>query len=101
VIVIGAANSSNSNRLVEVAKAQGVPAYRVASAADLRPEWFEGQQTIGITAGASVPEVLVQEVVRFLQAEFGAEVQEDAVGIPEDVYFPLPLSLRQAAGTGT
>jgi 4-hydroxy-3-methylbut-2-enyl diphosphate reductase len=101
VIVIGAANSSNSNRLVEVAKAQGVPAYRVASAADLRPEWFEGQQTIGITAGASVPEVLVQEVVRYLQAEFDAEVQEDAVGIPEDVYFPLPLSLRQAAGTGT
>ena len=67
VIVIGAANSSNSNRLVEVAKGQGVAAYRVASAEELKPEWFEDDQTIGITAGASVPEVLVQEVVRFLR----------------------------------
>ena len=101
VIVIGAANSSNSNRLVEVAKGQGVAAYRVASAEDLKSEWFNEDQTIGITAGASVPEVLVQEVVRFLVVNFGAEVEEDGVGIPEDVYFPLPLGLREAAGTGT
>jgi 4-hydroxy-3-methylbut-2-enyl diphosphate reductase len=100
VIVIGAANSSNSNRLVEVAKGQGVAAYRVASAEELKSEWFEEDDTIGITAGASVPEVLVQEVVRFLETTFGAEVQEDPVGIPEDVFFPLPLGLREAAGAG-
>ncbi|MGH9198965.1 MAG: 4-hydroxy-3-methylbut-2-enyl diphosphate reductase, partial [Acidimicrobiia bacterium] len=77
VIVIGAANSSNSNRLVEVAKAQGVAAYRVASAAELKAEWFREDQAIGITAGASVPEVLVEEVVEFLKANFGAKVEED------------------------
>jgi 4-hydroxy-3-methylbut-2-enyl diphosphate reductase len=97
VIVIGAANSSNSNRLVEVAKGQGVPAYRVASADELRTEWFRGDQIVGITAGASVPEVLVQEVVRFLETNFDAEVEEDAAGTPEDVYFPLPLELREKA----
>jgi 4-hydroxy-3-methylbut-2-enyl diphosphate reductase len=99
VIVIGAANSSNSNRLVEVARAQGVAAYRVSSATDLKSYWFTGKQAIGITAGASVPEVLVQEVVEFLTANFGAEVEEDAAGITEDVYFPLPKELREAAGS--
>jgi len=98
VIVIGAANSSNSNRLVEVARSLGVPAHRVASAEELRPEWFQTKQTIGLTAGASVPEVLVDEVVQHLRERFGAEVEEDAGGIPEDVYFPLPLELRQATG---
>jgi 4-hydroxy-3-methylbut-2-enyl diphosphate reductase len=100
VIVIGAANSSNSNRLVEVAKAQGVASYRVACAGELKTEWFREAQTIGVTAGASVPEVLVQEVVGFLRLNFGAEVEEDPAGSPEDVYFPLPLDLREAAGTG-
>jgi len=98
VIVVGAANSSNSNRLVEVARSLGVPAHRVASAEELRPEWFQTKQTIGLTAGASVPEVLVDEVVQHLRERFGAEVEEDAGGIPEDVYFPLPLELRQATG---
>jgi 4-hydroxy-3-methylbut-2-en-1-yl diphosphate reductase len=97
VIVIGAANSSNSNRLVEVAKAQGVSAHRVASAEQMRADWFRKDQTVGITAGASVPEVLVEEVVRFLEENFEAEVQEDPAGIPEDVYFPLPLDLREKA----
>jgi 4-hydroxy-3-methylbut-2-en-1-yl diphosphate reductase len=97
VIVIGAANSSNSNRLVEVAKAQGVPAYRVASADEMGTEWFGEAEAVGITAGASVPEVLVEEVVAFLKANFGAEVEEDADGTPEDVYFPLPLGLREKA----
>lgn len=100
VIVIGAANSSNSNRLVEVAKGEGVAAHRVADVEDLKEEWFSQDQTIGITAGASVPEVLVQEVVRYLVANFGAEVQEDSIGVPEDVFFPLPLGLREAAASG-
>jgi 4-hydroxy-3-methylbut-2-en-1-yl diphosphate reductase len=97
VIVIGAANSSNSNRLVEVAKSRRVPAYRVASASDLKREWFRHCETVGLTAGASVPEVLVEEVVEYFRAEFGADVEDDAGGIPEDVYFPLPLELRTAS----
>jgi 4-hydroxy-3-methylbut-2-en-1-yl diphosphate reductase len=94
LIVIGAANSSNSNRLVEVARSAGVPACRVASAKELRPEWFSHKTTVGITAGASVPEVLVTAVVDYLRANFGADVEEDAEGRPEDVYFPLPVELR-------
>jgi 4-hydroxy-3-methylbut-2-en-1-yl diphosphate reductase len=97
VIVIGAANSSNSNRLVEVAQSLGVPAYRVASTAELKPEWFRGTDTVGMTAGASVPEVLVEEVVDYLRAEFDATIADDPEGIPEDVYFPLPMELRTAA----
>ncbi len=96
VIVIGAANSSNSNRLVEVAQSLGVPARRVASFDELKPEWFRDKQIVGVTAGASVPEVLVEEVVQYFRSEFGAEVEEDAGGIREDVYFPLPLELRTA-----
>jgi len=94
VIVIGAANSSNSNRLVEVARSAGVAAYRVAAARELREEWFSNKATVGITAGASVPEVLVTEVVAYLRDKFRADVEEDAEGRPEDVYFPLPLELR-------
>ena len=94
MLVIGAANSSNSNRLVEVAQSAGVPAYRVSSAEELSCNWFSTEQTVGITAGASVPEVLVNEVVDYLREKFGADVEEDAEGRPEDVYFPLPLELR-------
>ena len=99
VIVIGAANSSNSNRLVEVARSAGVLAYRVASAGELRPEWFSNKQTVGVTAGASVPEVLVSQVVEYLRKQFRADVEDDPEGTPEDVYFPLPLELR-AEGAG-
>ncbi|TMB67092.1 MAG: 4-hydroxy-3-methylbut-2-enyl diphosphate reductase [Chloroflexi bacterium] len=94
VIVIGAANSSNSNRLVEVAQAVGAPAHRVSSAGELSPDWFTNVHVVGITAGASVPEVLVTEVVDHLRDKFGADVEEDAEGIPEEVYFPLPQELR-------
>ncbi|HEV8573285.1 MAG TPA: 4-hydroxy-3-methylbut-2-enyl diphosphate reductase [Dehalococcoidia bacterium] len=97
VIVIGAANSSNSNRLVEVARSLGVPAYRVAAVNDLRVDWFQSDQTVAVSAGASVPEVLVEEVVNYLRTEFNADVEDDAGGAPEDVYFPLPLELREAA----
>jgi 4-hydroxy-3-methylbut-2-enyl diphosphate reductase len=95
--VIGAANSSNSNRLVEVSESLGVPAYRVASAAGLKPEWFRDSDTVGLTAGASVPEVLVEEVVAYFRRNLGATVEDDTGGIPEDVFFPLPLELRTAA----
>ena len=101
VIVIGAANSSNSNRLVEVAQSLGVPAYRVASYDELKPEWFRDAHIVGLTAGASVPEVLVEEVVQYFRSEFGAEVEDDAGGIAEDVYFPLPLELRTAGARPT
>jgi 4-hydroxy-3-methylbut-2-enyl diphosphate reductase len=101
VIVIGAANSSNSNRLVEVARSAGVPAYRVAAARELKPSWFSNRATVGITAGASVPEVLVTEVVDYLREEFGADVEEDTEGRPEDVYFPLPFELRSIRGDRT
>jgi 4-hydroxy-3-methylbut-2-enyl diphosphate reductase len=97
LIVIGAANSSNSNRLVEVAQSQGVRAYRIASITELKPEWLGQSETVGLTAGASVPEVLVEEVVLYLRHEFDATVEEDDGGAPEDVYFPLPLELRVAA----
>ena len=97
VIVIGAANSSNSNRLVEVSESLGVPAYRVASAAGLKSEWFRDSDTVGLTAGASVPEVLVEEVVAYFRRNLGATVEDDTGGIPEDVFFPLPLELRTAA----
>ena len=82
-------------------KAGGVAAYRVSSANELRPDWFSTKQTVGITAGASVPEVLVTEVVEYLGDNFEAEVEEDAEGNPEDVYFPLPLELRAAGSDFT
>jgi 4-hydroxy-3-methylbut-2-enyl diphosphate reductase len=95
VIVLGAPNSSNSNRLVEVAATRGTPAYRVQSAGELRDEWFAGVETVAITAGASVPEHLVEETVDYLRVHFGAQVEEDSVGQPEDVEFPLPKDLRE------
>jgi 4-hydroxy-3-methylbut-2-enyl diphosphate reductase len=94
VIVIGAPNSSNSNRLVEVAAMQGTPAHRIQSADELDEDWFSGVATVAITAGASVPEYLVDETVAYLKARYGAEVIEDPVGEPELVEFPLPKELR-------
>src|SRR3989442_144721 len=95
-VVIGAANSSNSNRLVEVARSQSIPAYRVASAEELDDTWFKEAQVLGISAGASVPEVLVEEVLGHLKERYGAQVEEDREGFDESVYFPLPLELREA-----
>ena len=96
VIVIGAANSSNSNRLVEVAASRGVPSYRIDCVSDLNATWFRGAKTVGITAGASAPEYLVQEVVSHLKACYGAEVESDLDGSDEDVHFPLPRNLAAA-----
>jgi 4-hydroxy-3-methylbut-2-enyl diphosphate reductase len=95
VIVVGSPNSSNSNRLREVAANQGGAAYMIDNARELRPEWLAGKMRIGVTAGASAPEVLVQEVVARLQALGATEVSELS-GIIERVTFPLPKNLIPA-----
>ena len=92
VIVVGSPNSSNSNRLREVARNLNVPAYLIDNASELKPEWLEGKQRVGITAGASAPEVLVQQVIARLQ-ELGADSVREAEGIQENVVFPLPRAL--------
>ena len=92
VIVVGSPNSSNSNRLREVAQNMGVPAYMVDAAADLDPRWVLGAARVGVTAGASAPEVLVRELVERLQGLGATEVRE-MDGITESVVFPLPKSL--------
>ena len=97
VIVVGSRNSSNSNRLREVAANRGVPAYMVDSADDLRPEWLEGRARIGVTAGASAPELLVREVVARLRA-LGAQSVDERSGVVEHVVFPLPKGLAAKPG---
>jgi 4-hydroxy-3-methylbut-2-enyl diphosphate reductase len=92
VIVVGSTNSSNSNRLREVASKLGVPAYMLDDAADLDPAWVEGKEVVGVTAGASAPENLVREVVDRLRALGATEVFE-LDGSIERVTFPLPKSL--------
>jgi len=92
VIVVGSRNSSNSNRLREVAENLGLPAYMVDNADDLDPRWVAGQKRIGVTAGASAPEILVQGVVTRLRGLGATEVSE-MDGIAETVVFPLPKKL--------
>ncbi len=92
VIVVGSPNSSNSNRLREVAEYIGAQAYMVDSAADLRPEWVAGKGRIGVTAGASAPEVLVREVIARLR-ELGATRITPLEGVVEKVVFTLPRAL--------
>jgi 4-hydroxy-3-methylbut-2-enyl diphosphate reductase len=95
VIVVGSPNSSNSNRLREVAENIGAQAYMVNSAADLRPEWIAGKRRIGVSAGASAPETLVQELVARLKA-LGAQSVRSLDGITESVVFSLPRDLQPA-----
>jgi len=92
VIVVGSPTSSNSNRLRELAERLGTPGYMVDAAADLKPEWFEGRGTVGLTAGASAPDVLVQAVIDRLR-ELGATSVRSLPGVEEHVRFPLPLGL--------
>ena len=92
VIVVGSPNSSNSNRLREVALNLGVAAYMVDSAAELKAEWLEGKHRVGVTAGASAPEVLVSEVLDRLRA-LGAGHVKELQGITENVVFPIPKGL--------
>jgi 4-hydroxy-3-methylbut-2-en-1-yl diphosphate reductase len=93
VIVVGSPTSSNSNRLREVADRLGTPAYMVDSADDLDPAWFVGTQKVGLTAGASAPDVLVQEVIARLRA-LGAVSVRTLDGIQETIKFPLPKGLK-------
>ena len=97
VIVVGSPNSSNSNRLREVAENMGAQAYMVDTAADLRPEWIAGKRRVGVTAGASAPEVLVNEVIARLKA-LGAESVRTLDGIVERVQFTLPRELAARPG---
>jgi len=94
VIVVGSPNSSNSNRLREVAENMGAQAYMVDSAADLRAEWVAGKRRVGVTAGASAPEVLVEQLVARLQ-ELGAGSVQQLEGITERVVFTLPRELSR------
>ena len=93
VLVVGSPNSSNSNRLREVAERNGATAYLIDNAEEIRREWLAGKRRVGLTAGASAPEVLVQEVVARLK-EWGVESVEDFVTRPEQVVFKLPEGLR-------
>ncbi len=95
VIVVGSPNSSNSNRLREVAELQGAQAYMVDNASYLQAAWVEGKQRIGVSAGASAPEILVKEVIDSLRSMTNAEVMELA-GVEEKVVFQLPKNLREA-----
>jgi 4-hydroxy-3-methylbut-2-enyl diphosphate reductase len=96
VIVVGSPNSSNSNRLREVAANRGVPAYMVDRADELDPAWIAGKGRVGVTAGASAPEVLVREVLARLQALGAASVRE-LDGATENVVFPMPKGLTPIA----
>jgi 4-hydroxy-3-methylbut-2-enyl diphosphate reductase len=95
LLVLGAPNSSNSNRLRELGEQHGIPSYLIESYKDIKPAWLQGVRGVGITAGASAPEILVQEVVTFLKQQGATEVEELNV-IEEHVQFQLPRELLQA-----
>lgn len=96
LLVVGSPNSSNSNRLRELAERMGTPAYLIDGAEDLKSEWFDGVAGVGITAGASAPEILVRGVVEQLRA-WGAEGECELEGRPENVTFSMPKELRVKA----
>ncbi|MEM1113486.1 MAG: 4-hydroxy-3-methylbut-2-enyl diphosphate reductase [Pseudomonadota bacterium] len=93
MLVVGSPNSSNSNRLRELAERMGSEAYLLDGASDIRPEWLQGKARIGITAGASAPELLVQEVIDGVVA-LGADAPIEVAGRPENITFSLPRELR-------
>jgi len=99
VIVVGSPNSSNSNRLREVAEKKGTPAYMVDNASQINPAWLEGKLRVGVTAGASAPEVLVEAVINRLK-ELGAKSVRTLEGVEEAVTFPLPKGLDGAKSNG-
>lgn len=90
---MGSANSSNSNRLREVAIRQGAAAYLIDDASDIRPEWLSGCRRVGVTAGASAPEILVEEVIETLKKRGGRVINQN-MAEPETVTFSLPKALR-------
>lgn len=93
-LVLGSQNSSNSQRLADLSEERGTPSHLIDGVDDLQPEWFEGVQTVLVTAGASAPEVVVEECLNYLALMYGAEVEPRLVR-EEDVSFPLPRELRQ------
>ncbi|MEN8168654.1 MAG: 4-hydroxy-3-methylbut-2-enyl diphosphate reductase [Pseudomonadota bacterium] len=93
VLVVGSPNSSNSNRLRELATRLGKPAYLIDNAGELEPEWFDGVKQVGISAGASAPEVLVEEVIARLRG-WGVESETESEGQREEMMFPLPKALQ-------
>jgi 4-hydroxy-3-methylbut-2-enyl diphosphate reductase len=99
ILVVGSPTSSNSNRLREIAEKVGIPGYLIDGPEDLKREWFDGKQAVGVTAGASAPEVLVQRVVACLR-EWGGELAVEAPGQQEHVVFSLPRELRPGLATG-
>jgi 4-hydroxy-3-methylbut-2-enyl diphosphate reductase len=102
LIVVGSPTSSNSNRLRELAQRLGTDAYMVDSPDDLKPAWFDGKRSVGLTAGASAPEILVRQVIAQLRA-FGAVTVRSVPGVEETVHFPLPMGLgdKSMAALGT
>jgi 4-hydroxy-3-methylbut-2-enyl diphosphate reductase len=96
VIVLGSQNSSNSQRLAELARERGITAHLIDGASEIDPAWFRGDETVVITAGASAPESVVQDCLSWLRQRFNADVEERTIR-DEDVYFPLPKELRAAA----
>jgi 4-hydroxy-3-methylbut-2-enyl diphosphate reductase len=93
ILVVGAQNSSNSNRLCEIGKEEGVPSYLIDDASALDPKWLEGKEAIGLTAGASAPEALIDEVIEALK-KLGPVTVEPMDGVKEDIEFRLPAELR-------
>jgi len=96
VLVLGSQNSSNSQRLAELARERGIPAHLIDGAEEIDTAWFTGRETVVITAGASAPERVVQDCVGWLKERYGAEVEERTIR-EEDVYFPLPKEIRAAS----
>ena len=97
LLVVGSRNSSNSNRLRELAESRGTPAWLIDGPDDIQPEWMHGKLRVGVTAGASAPEVLVQQVVGRLK-ELGGSVAKELAGREETIVFSLPQALRKATG---
>jgi 4-hydroxy-3-methylbut-2-enyl diphosphate reductase len=93
MLVVGSVTSSNSNRLRELAERMGTESYLIDTAADIRPEWLAGKQAVGITAGASAPDILVRQVIEKL-VEFGAQAPAEMPGVEENITFTLPRELR-------
>ena len=93
VLVVGSPNSSNSNRLRELAERMSCQAYLIDNASEMQRSWFEGIQSVGVTAGASAPEILIQEVLQQLQ-DWGGQLPHELSGIEENVTFSLPKALR-------
>lgn len=93
VLVVGSPNSSNSNRLRELSERLGTPAYLIDGASEIKAEWFDGVQVIGVTAGASAPDILIRQVVEHLHG-LGATGAEELAGRPENVVFSMPKELR-------